>query len=100
MQMTENDKSLLGIMTSILMLRTQGHPAYHVEVNESMLDALRVLARMKNPETRLASFIHGDEIIDLLNEAFPDPEEPQRVKHEMTSYQKKMMLINDDLDDQ
>ena len=73
MQMTEKEKMLLGMMTSILMLRKQGHPAYHVEVNESMLDALRVLVRMKNPETRLAGFIYGDEIIDLLNEAFPDP---------------------------
>ena len=75
MQLTENDESLLGIMTTILMLRKEGQPAYHVDEELCVLKALRVLAIIKNPGTGLEGRVTRELIIAKFDEVFPDPEE-------------------------
>ena len=80
MQMSENEKMLLGIMTSILMTRSRSdaHPSLCVRHDDALIHALEVLSIMKLPKKSLSGLVTGDRIIELLNEVFPDPEKPEK----------------------
>ena len=79
MQMTENEKMLLGIMTCILSI---GPKAPHQSKPYHMIEAVKILGMMKNPNDRAVynAFMAnvGDELSNLLNEVFPDPEKPRK----------------------